>query len=199
MFSVTFEILDRVLLTIGFIIVCAISISYMATQLKARKQDRTLKQDELSWRKTQFVFELAHMLASDREHKVAHQIIEFGIGLPQNSTLARILLFNQEELDKEEIELRYVLDRYLDFFDRLYHFTFNTHSLKLPDLEIFGWYIGIIGETPAVRMYAERQGYDGVLILYNEFCKFFENRVWFKTFLANQQSKHNLDIDVSLS
>lgn len=118
MFSVPFEILDRVLLTIGFIIVCA--ISYMATQLKARKRDLVLMQDELSWRKTQFVFELAHMLASDREHKVAHQIIEFGIGLPKNSTLVKILLFNQEELDKEEIELRYVLDRRLDFFDRLY-------------------------------------------------------------------------------
>ena len=86
----------------------------------------------------------------------------------------------------------------LTFSTDCIHFTFNTNSLKLSDLEIFGWYIGIIGETPAVRMYAERQGYDGILILYKEFCKLFENRGWFKTFLANQQSKPNLDIDVSL-
>ena len=130
-----------------------------------RRRDRELRQEELAWRKTEFVFKLAQDFDQDERMQRCVQVIEFSGRIPDGSSLERILSYDVGVLRPEEWEKRYEIDRFLDFFDRLYHFAFVTKVLTIPDLEPFLWFIRRIGETAAIREYCIREGYADILVL----------------------------------
>jgi hypothetical protein len=180
------EIWGNILTTISTIILVSVAIGGVLKYFQEKRKDRELRQEELAWRKTQVVFQLADEINKDERFQTAYRLIEFGIGLPPGCSLAKLLGTDKEILSKQEIELRYIIDRYLDFFDKLYHFTFVTHSLEVRDIEYFGWQIARIGETPEIRDFAMREGFDSILRLYDELYKVIEEAPWFEAFHQSQ-------------
>jgi hypothetical protein len=162
------QLWNMILTTAATVTVVIGAIAGAIKYFQERQRDREVRLEELSWRKTQFVFELAENFDRDERFQVAYKMIEFGIGIPHGSTLARMLGPDIQVLSADEIEGRYTIDRYLDFFDRLYHFAFVTKFLNVRDLECFLWYLRRIGETQVIREYAAREGYGDVLVLYQE-------------------------------
>jgi hypothetical protein len=176
-------ILDLCNLLLSFVstfVVSGVAIWGVYTYFKDRKRDREIRQEELSWRKTQFILELAEDFEKDEQHQIASRLITYGTGLPQNSMLDKILCNSIETLSKPEMELRCAIDNYLDFFDRLYHFTFVTRSINVADIEVFGWYIAQIDAIKDVHEYAQAAGFEDVLRLNTELQKLFGERLWYK-------------------
>jgi hypothetical protein len=172
---------NLVLSVISTSLVIILAIAGGFRYFQERKRDRETRQEELAWRKTQFILELAEDFEKDVQHQVAWKLLTYGTGLPKNSTLTKILGENTNVLTKTEMQLRYAIDDYLDFFDRLYHFTFVTHALNVADIEVFGWYIAQIGETREIHEYAKGAGFEDVLGLNMEFQKLFGKKHWYKT------------------
>lgn len=131
-----------------------------------QEKDRRLAEEELAWRKTQFVFQLAQDFDQDSRFQRAVQMLLVGAGVPAGSNLARILAPRDADgLSVDEKQARYDLDRYLDFFDRMYYFTCVTKALSIVDVGCFDWYVLTVSDTPALKAYAEREGYQNVLKL----------------------------------
>lgn len=171
---------------ISTIFVTIAAIAGAIKYFQERQRDREVRREELSWRKTQFLLELADDFEEDKRHEPAWQYLAYGIGLPKKSSLKRILGGNVNILNASELKLRYSIDNYLDFFDRLYHFTFVTQSLNISDIEVFGWYIAQVGETKDIYDYAKNSGFEDVLKLNKELQKLFGKRHWYKTIRKNR-------------
>jgi hypothetical protein len=180
------EFWNLILSTVSTFIVVTAAIAGAIKYFQERRRDREVRQEELAWRKTQFILELAENFEKDVQHQVVGRLLAYGIGLPKNSTLKRILGKNTKGLNESEMKIRFAIDNYLDFFDRLYHFTFVTCALNISDIEVFGWYIAQIGETKAIREYAKAAGFEDVLELNMELHKQFRRRHWYKVFRKHQ-------------
>jgi hypothetical protein len=131
-----------------------------------QEKDRRVAQEELAWRKTQFIFQLAQDFDRDDTFQRAVQMLLVGAQLPAGSNLSRILApASANGLSPDEKRARYDVDRYLDFFDRIYYFTCVTETLSITDIKCFEWYVEQVSNTPELRSYAENQGYQNVLDL----------------------------------
>lgn len=181
LWNLILDLLNIILSAIGTFVVSGVAIWGVYTYFKDRKRDREIRQEELSWRKTQFILELAEDFEKDPQHQIASRLISYSTGLPKNSTLDKILCNSTNMLSEPEMELRYAIDNYLDFFDRLYHFTFVTRSINVTDIEVFGWYIAQISEVKEVHDYAEAAGFEDVLTLNVELQKLFGKKHWYRT------------------
>ncbi|HND75640.1 MAG TPA: hypothetical protein PLQ75_05850 [Anaerolineales bacterium] len=170
-----------ILSAVSTFVVVSAALAGTIKYFQERQRDREVRREELSWRKTQFLLELADDFEEDERHEPAWQFLAYGIGLPKNSSLKKILGGNVNILTASELKLRYSIDNYLDFFDRLYHFTFITQSLNISDIEVFGWYIAQVGETKEIYEYAKNAGFEDVLKLNKELQKLFGKRHWYKT------------------
>ena len=182
-------ILSSVSTVVVIVAACAGAIKYFQEQ----RRNREVRQEELNWRKTQFLLEMADDFEEEERHEPAWRFLAYGVGLPKNSSLKQILADNTNDLKASELKLRYSIDNYLDFFDRLYHFTFVTHTLNISDIEVFGWYIAQISETKEIRDYAKNAGFEDVLRLNQELQKLFGKRHWYKT-IRKRQSKEKDDV-----
>jgi hypothetical protein len=146
-----------------------------------RQEDRKTAQAELAWRKTQFLFELANDFKQDPHHQTVWKLLAYGTSLPKDSSLSKILGEELNGLNTAELGLRYAIDNYLDFFDRLSYFVYGSKALEISDLEFFGWYIAQIGESQEIGRYASSAGFDSVLQLYVDLHQQFGEKHWYKT------------------
>jgi hypothetical protein len=166
-------------LLVAFVGAIVAAVKYFDEQAQSRdtrrdqqEKDRELRREELAWRKTQFIVELAQNLESDEHYRRALQMILVGASLPTGSTLASILgPETADALSPAEKLARYDIDRYLDFFDRLHSFAMEIHSLSPQDIRCFTWYVTHVRDVPELSMYAKREGYDDVLALADELDK----------------------------
>ena len=163
----------------GMVVIGAFAGAWRYFQEKG--EDRKTAQAELAWRKTQFLFELANDFKQDPHHQIVWKLLSYGTSLPKDSSLGKILGEGLNGLNTEELALRYAIDNYLDFFDRLSYFVYGSQALEISDLEFFGWYIAQIGESREIGRYATSAGFDSVLQLCVDFHKQFGEKHWYKT------------------
>lgn len=183
------DLWNLLLSTISTFILLVVTIAGAIRYFQERKRDRILRQEELAWRKTQFILELADEFEKDVQHQVVWRLLAYDIGMPENSSISKVLGSNLNELNDSELALRYAIDDYLDFFDRLYHFTYITRALNITDIEVFGWYIAEIGKTKEICDYAKVTGFDDVLKLNKELQTVFAKKHWYKTVSKRRQNK----------
>lgn len=181
---------SMMLSAISTFMLIAAAIAGAIRYFQERERDRKERQEELSWRKTQFILELAEDFEKDEQHQFAWKLLTYQTGLPSNSTLKKMLGKDVRSLSQEEMKVRCAIDNYLDFFDRLYHFTFVTKTLNVADIEVFGWYIAQIAETKETCDYANSAGFEDVLQLNAELRELFGKRHWYQTV-----SKSGVDSD----
>ena len=186
------EFWSIILSAISTFMVVIVAFAGAIKYLQERRRDREVRQEELAWRKTQFILELADDFEKDAQYQTVKRLLSYGVGLPKNSALDRILGNNTNILNKSEMKLRYAIDDYLDFFDRLYHFTFVTRSLSIPEIEVFGWYIAQIGDTKEICDYANSAGFEDVIRLSLEIQKLFEKKDWYQI-VNNHPAAHRND------
>jgi len=136
------------------------------TRRGQQEEDRRVAEEELAWRKTQFIFQLAQDFDREATFQRAVQMLLVGAQMPAGSNLARILApVSPSGLSPDEKRARYDVDRYLDFFDRIYYFTCVTMTLSITDIKCFEWYVEQVSNTPELEAYAKSQGYENVLEL----------------------------------
>lgn len=172
---------NMILSTISTVVVIAAAIAGAIKYFQERKRDREVRQEELAWRKTQFILELADKLETDERYQIASQFLENHVRSQENTNLKKVLGKKVNQLTKTELNLRHSINHYLDFFDRLYHFTFVTHTLDINDVEIFGWYVEQINGVEELRAYAETSGFEDVLTLGSELSSRFGKKHWVAT------------------
>jgi len=141
-----------------------------------QKRERDVRMRELTWRKTEFVLKLAASFDNDPLYQRAVRMIDFGYESPTEAPLKLDVILERktEDLTPKERELRFTVDHYLDFFDRLYHVIYVIKSLTPKDLQCFTWYVRRIGQVDVVREYAIKHGYEDVLRLHEAFEKYFQ-------------------------
>ncbi len=160
--------------TVATVVLVAGALGAAYRYFQDRARDRAIRQEELAWRKTQFVLELADKFDHDEIFQRAIRIIDFGLDLPPGTTLEQILDRELEQLNPEERRARYMIDRFMDFFDRLYHFSFVGGALRIEDLECFGWYTDRITKVKALADYANKFGYGDIFLFNRALRRHFE-------------------------
>jgi len=169
----TDQLWDLSLKSLTVVLVAAGAIAGWIKYRKQREKDReqansdlALHREQLSWRRAQFLVDLASAFDSDVDVRRVLDHLTTKDGRVAEEDLAIALRADRvSELTNDQKNLRYAVDRYLEFFDRLASFTFDLDCLQLADLFVFSWYLGTIGDSEAMSAYATREGYDRVLQL----------------------------------
>ncbi len=120
---------------------------------------------ELAWRRTHFVFEQARYLESDPE---LGEVLKL---LANNHPAASLddVLDEDTSLDDEEVlRLKYALDKFLNFFDRMYYAVHVVCTLKLDELSVFSWYLDALLNEQELKAYCRDNGYHDVIHLAQE-------------------------------
>ena len=163
--------INSIITSLGAIVALIAGIVGLVKYFQETRRDRQVRLDDLAWRKTQFIIDLATGFDADEKYQRVFKLLSYGIGLPEGSSLSHVLEEDTSSLTQEEIEVRYSIDRYLDFFDRLYSYVFVTHAIKISDIETFSWHLQQIASNENVTNFARREGYKKVLELYMEVAK----------------------------
>lgn len=150
------DLIDQLVKVVGLAAVVAGGITGWIKYAEQRERDRQLRRDELEWRKTQFVFQLAETFESSARFLSALQMLVFDTGVPAGSSLKQILDTEKERLTRKEKEVRLQIDGFLDFFDRLEYYTFDRHAFDPKDLRCFAWYVALVEDNPVLRGYVEQ-------------------------------------------
>ena len=123
------------------------------------------RQAELAWRRTQFVFEQAGYLETDPE---LSEVLKL---LTNNHPAVSLddVLDEESSLEEEEVlRLKHALDKFLNFFDRMYYAVHVVCTLKLDELSVFSWYLDALLNEAGLRAYCEDNGYRDVIRLAEE-------------------------------
>jgi hypothetical protein len=150
------------------------------------------RRSELAWRRTEFLFERARYLDADPEIRQIMLILYAETGFAFHGQLVvqgddgvvhtvpadQVVLEDQHPetialiLDPESpltyqtrLELRFALDKLLNFFDRLHYAVFLAHTLSVTDVALFAWHMGIIESDQHLRSYCLGSGFDNVIDL----------------------------------
>lgn len=168
------DLLDLLLKAVGTVTALVAAAAGAVRYFREQERNRILRREELAWRKAEFVFRLAEKFDADEEYRQAIQITDFAKGLPEGSSLERVLGTELLDLTPEERACRFTIDHYLDFFDRLYHLVFVLRVFTTKDIVCFAWYIRRLGHCDLVAQYAHRHGYDDVLKLHEVFAEHYQ-------------------------
>ena len=182
MWNNVIEVVRLLLDLCGFLIVLVGGAWGLMKYLRERGEDRLVREQDLAWRKTEFLFELEKDFESDEHHVAVWRLLTYGAGLPKDSSLTKILSKETKKLTEAELKLRVSIDNYLDFFDTLSHFVYVAKSMRIADLEVFGWYIAQIGTSDELSTYARSAGFDDVLRLSDDFRNMFGKKPWYTVF-----------------
>ncbi len=127
------------------------------------------RRQELRWQKTRFIVELFQAFDEDADYQAAKGAVDLAGIVPEAEDLLARVLGHPEGLNQSEMKLRSSIDRYLDFFDRLYTYVFMTKTLTRDDVSSFWGYVIDIRNSPAVSRFALDWGYEDVIRLADKF------------------------------
>ena len=114
------------------------------------------RNNELSWKRTEFLFKQAEMLDNDAEIK----------------EILQLLLLKQEQAEKEieqiidndnTTEKLRKLDKFLNFMDRLVSANLLQKTIKKSEITNFGWYFLKIRKNEPLKKYCNENGFDQLL------------------------------------
>lgn len=120
------------------------------------------RNDELAWKRTEFLFDQAQYLESNPEMREILQILgnnhnDYGIcDVVDDDTPLK---------DPEKYRLRNNLDHFLNFFDRLYYAHVTAKTMNKEEVMVFEWYLSEILETPELAAYCNESGFRDVVKL----------------------------------
>lgn len=120
--------------------------------LDERKEDRT-------WRKTQFLMELAKGFDAEERTRTAQRIFDGPKG-----KVHQLLTTGLSEMDSDDVALVHCIDQYFDFFDRLYTYVFVTKVLTIEESLTFSGYLDVLSDKEVVA-HANTRGYGDVIKL----------------------------------
>ena len=119
------------------------------------------RKNELSWKRTEFLFNQAEKLENDDELKEIIHILE---GRNNDITIEKIINGNIPEYLQK-------LDKLLNFLDRLAYAYLNQKTLSKIEIENFGWYLQRISENTTLTEYCKKNGFKDLIILSEELKK----------------------------
>lgn len=163
-----YDLWDAITKSVTSAIALVAAIAGAVRYFRSRQHELDLRREELAWRKTDLVVRLAEHFDNDPDIQAALKLMEFGDPAPFDK-VAETLRNPVEELTMEELKYRYQIDRYCDFFDRLYQFVFVNQTLTEKDTACFTWYIRRIGQVPALTEFAKQNGYEDLLKMYKRY------------------------------
>lgn len=137
------------------------------------------RHQELSWQKTEFMTQLFSEFDRDERYERARVLVDLAFFVDDHSYLSTILA-SGGDLTAEQWKDRSTVDRYLDFFDRLYTHVFITRTLSVEDVSSFSGYVSDVYKSPPVRSFALEWGYEDVLVFaeaFNEGAKERDKKV----------------------
>jgi hypothetical protein len=172
--QIQLQLWDVILKTATTIVALIAAIAGAFRYFRARHREFTLRQEELAWRKTELIVKLTEHFDKDPNIQGALKLIELGVPIPFLD-VARILRQPVTELSADERQFRYQIDRYFDFFDRIYQFVCVAKTLTVKDAECFTWYIRRIGQVPVLKDFARQNGYEDLLKLYELYKPQFQS------------------------
>jgi len=168
------QLWDMILKSVTAVVALAAASAGAIRYFRARRREYVLRKEELAWRKTDLVVRLAEHFDKDPNIQGGLRLIEFGVPITFEE-LAQILRSPVSSLSREQLDLRYQVDRFFDFFDRIYHFVCVTKTLTPKDAECFTWYIRRIGQVSALSDFARQNGYEDLLTLYELYKPLFQS------------------------
>ena len=121
------------------------------------------RSDRLAWDKTRFIAELFDSFGKSRSHQRALRLADEAYQTGDFDYLNKVLAVNRGRLRKRELDDRYALDGYLDFFDRLMTHVFITETLSTDDVSSFSGYVTQIFFITPIKAYALAWGYEDVV------------------------------------
>lgn len=122
------------------------------------------RNDDLAWKRTEFLFDQAQYLESNPDMREILQILgdnhnDYGVG---------DLIDDGAPIEApEKYRLRNNLDQFLKFFDRLYYAHVTAKTLSKDEVMVFEWYLSEILDTDELAKYCEENGFRDVLNLAN--------------------------------
>lgn len=122
------------------------------------------RNDDLAWKRTEFLFDQAQYLESNPDMREILQILgdnhnDYGVG---------DLIDDGAPIEApEKYRLRNNLDQFLNFFDRLYYAHVTAKTLSKDEVMVFEWYLSEILDTDELAKYCEENGFRDVLNLAN--------------------------------
>lgn len=125
----------------------------------------------LAWDKTRFIAELFQAFDNADDCQRARRLIDNAYHTGNFDQLTK-LLGNRPDLTDEEWRDRDAVDRFLDFFDRLFTYVYITATLSPDDVSSFSGYVIQIRDNDALSRFALSWGYEDVL----EFADRFDER-----------------------
>ena len=120
------------------------------------------RNDELAWKRTEFLFSQAQYLESNPEMREILQILgdnhnDYGI--------CDVIDDDTSISDSEKYRLRNNLDHFLNFFDRLYYAHVTAKTMTKAEVMVFEWYLAKIQDTKELAEYCRVKGFHDVLKL----------------------------------
>lgn len=122
------------------------------------------RNDDLAWKRTEFLFDQAQYLESNPDMREILQILgdnhnDYGVG---------DLIDDGAPIEApEKYRLRNNLDQFLNFFDRLYYAHVTAKTLSKDEVMVFEWYLSEILDTDELAKYCEENGFRDALNLAN--------------------------------
>lgn len=126
------------------------------------------RRDQLAWDKTRFIVDLFKEFDRSTEYRRARRLVDEATDSGDDAYL-RTLTGPIADLVATTRADRESLDRYLDFFDRLYTYVFITRTLSPQDVSSFWGYAIDIAHRPPLWDFALAWGYEDVLRLAESF------------------------------
>ncbi len=133
-----------------------------------------LRRRELSWKRTEFLFEQAKYFDSDAD--IARAVALLAGTDPSGMSIDQV--FGLQANPKEPVIAKYrtSFDKLLNLLDWFAYATFDAKSVRLDEVANFGWYLRKIREDPTLYDYCWDNGFRDTLRLANEVSEYNRRR-----------------------
>lgn len=117
---------------------------------------------ELAWRRTEFLFEQSRLLDTDEEYKESIRMLE-----GRHSVKLETLYddYEKTKTDKDKIKYYEIMDKLLNYFDRISYSVYDAKTLTIIEVSNFGWYLQKIKDSKLLNKYCEDNGFQDILKL----------------------------------
>ena len=120
---------------------------------------------EISWKRTEMLFQLGQQLDTDPQLQEAIKLLE---GRDPRVTVEEFFAVPEKTLIKNGLDLRQSMDCLLNFFERVAHAVYTTKTISIKETSCFGWYLAKIKDTTQLNQYCKENGFEDVLKLAKE-------------------------------